>query len=169
MGSITGSGRSCGERNGNPLQYFYPENPMDRRAWWATVHRFAKIWTWLKRLSMHALFWLKNFFQRIHPAWLHLKVLSLGIVKEYPKFRRWKEYTHKNWAGTSCLKLILIKSLAAAAKSLQSCPKWNAKVKSLSRVLPLTTPCTAAYQASPSMGFSSTGVGCHCLLQIKKP
>ena len=44
--------------------------------------------------------------------------------------------------------------------------KWKVKVKSLSRVWLLATPCTAAYQASPSMDFSgkSTGVGCHCLL-----
>ena len=79
--------------------------------------------------------------------------------------------------------------IAAAAKSLQSCPtlcdpidgsppgspvpgilqartlewvaisfsnawKWKVKVKSLSRVLLLVTPCTAAHQAPPSMGFS---------------
>ena len=30
------SGRSSGEGNGNPLQYFHPENPMDGGAWWAT-------------------------------------------------------------------------------------------------------------------------------------
>ena len=37
-GSIPGSGRSPGEGNGNPLQYSCLENPMDRGAWWATVH-----------------------------------------------------------------------------------------------------------------------------------
>ena len=37
-GSITGSGRSLGEGNGNPLQYSHLENPMDRVAWQATVH-----------------------------------------------------------------------------------------------------------------------------------
>ena len=35
---IPGSGRSTGEGNGNPLQYSYLGNPMDRGAWWATVH-----------------------------------------------------------------------------------------------------------------------------------
>ena len=40
--SIPGLGRSCGEGNGNPLQYSCLENPMDRGAWWATVHRVAK-------------------------------------------------------------------------------------------------------------------------------
>jgi len=33
MGLIHGSGRSPGERNGYPLQYFCLENPMDREAW----------------------------------------------------------------------------------------------------------------------------------------
>ena len=32
-GSIPGSGRSPGEGNGNPLQYYCLENPMDRGAW----------------------------------------------------------------------------------------------------------------------------------------
>ena len=36
-GSVPGSGRSLGERNGNPLQYVCLGNPMDRGAWWATV------------------------------------------------------------------------------------------------------------------------------------
>ena len=40
--SIPGLGRSPGEGNGNPLQYSYLENPMDRGAWWATVHRVTK-------------------------------------------------------------------------------------------------------------------------------
>ena len=39
LGSIHGSGRSPGEGNGNPLQYSRLENPMDRGAWQATVHR----------------------------------------------------------------------------------------------------------------------------------
>ena len=42
LGSIPGLERSPGEGNGNPLQYSCLENPMDRGAWWATVHRVAK-------------------------------------------------------------------------------------------------------------------------------
>ena len=41
---IPGSGRSPEEANGNPLQYSHLENPMDRRAWQATVHGVAKSW-----------------------------------------------------------------------------------------------------------------------------
>jgi len=40
--SIPGSGRSHGEGNGNLLQYSCLENPMNRRAWWATVHGVTK-------------------------------------------------------------------------------------------------------------------------------
>ena len=42
-----GSGRSPGEGTGNPLRYACLENPMDRGAWWATVHRVAQSWTQL--------------------------------------------------------------------------------------------------------------------------
>ena len=48
-----GSGRSPRRGNGNPLQYSCLENPVDRGAWWATVHRVAKSRTRLKQLSMH--------------------------------------------------------------------------------------------------------------------
>ena len=41
-GSIPELGRSPGEGNGNLLQYSCLDNPTDRRAWWATVHAFAK-------------------------------------------------------------------------------------------------------------------------------
>ena len=41
-GSIPGLGRSPGEGYGNPVQYSSLESPMDRGAWWATVHRVTK-------------------------------------------------------------------------------------------------------------------------------
>ena len=43
LNSIPGLGRSPGEGNGNPLQYSCLENPMDRGAWWATVHGVARV------------------------------------------------------------------------------------------------------------------------------
>ena len=46
VGAVLGSGRSPGEGNGNPLQYSFLGNPMDRGAWWATIHGVAeKSWT----------------------------------------------------------------------------------------------------------------------------
>ena len=47
VGSISGSGGSPGEGNGNPLQYSCLGNPMDRVDWWATVHGVAKSQTQL--------------------------------------------------------------------------------------------------------------------------
>ena len=43
VGSIPGSGRYPGGGNVNPIQYSCLENPMDRGAWWATVHGFARV------------------------------------------------------------------------------------------------------------------------------
>ena len=44
-GSIPGSERSPEEGNGNPLQYSCLGNPVDRGAWWATIHGVIKSWT----------------------------------------------------------------------------------------------------------------------------
>ena len=45
LGLIPRLGRSPGQGNNNPLQYSCLENPMDRGAQWATVHRVAMSWT----------------------------------------------------------------------------------------------------------------------------
>ena len=66
-GSIPGSGRSPGGGNGNSLQYSCLENPMDRGAWWATVHGVAKGQT---QLSVHT-------HTHTHP--FNAPDLSLGI------------------------------------------------------------------------------------------
>ena len=55
MGLIPGSGRSPGEGHGNPLQCSCLENPMDRGAWRAAVHRVTKNRTRLKPLSASSL------------------------------------------------------------------------------------------------------------------
>ena len=67
-GLILGSGRFPGGGHGNPFQCFCLENPMDRRAWRAIVHRVTKNWTWLRRLSTsinkvmkHQQIWKWNF------------------------------------------------------------------------------------------------------------
>ena len=47
-GLIPGSGISPGGGHGNPLQYSCLQNPMDSRAWWATVHSVVKSQALLK-------------------------------------------------------------------------------------------------------------------------
>ena len=51
LGLIPGSGRSPGERNGNPLQYSCLENPMDRGAWRAADHGVTETHTCVLILS----------------------------------------------------------------------------------------------------------------------
>ena len=50
--SISGSGRSPGKGNGNPLQYSCLENTVDRGAWQATVHGVAKSQIWLSNVML---------------------------------------------------------------------------------------------------------------------
>ena len=52
MGLIPVSGRSSGGENGYPFQYSHLENPMDRRAWWATIHGVTELNT-----TEHASIW----------------------------------------------------------------------------------------------------------------
>ena len=54
VGSIPGSGTFFGGGHGNPLQYSCLVNPIDRAAWWATVHRVTENQTQVKCLSMHS-------------------------------------------------------------------------------------------------------------------
>ena len=60
LGSIPGLGRSPGEGNGNLLQYSCLENPMDRGAWWATVHGVAKSRTRLSNFTFTLVISLTN-------------------------------------------------------------------------------------------------------------
>ena len=73
LGSIPGLGRSPGEGNGNPLQDSCLENPMDRGAWWPTVHRVQSL-TQLKQFSRHTLVLALEFIDR----W-YILVRSFGI------------------------------------------------------------------------------------------
>ena len=52
LGSTPELGRSPGEANSNPLQYSCLENPMDRGAWWTTVHGVAVGHNWATSLFL---------------------------------------------------------------------------------------------------------------------
>ena len=74
-GSIPGSGRSPKGGHSNPLQYFCLENPMDRGAWWATVHGVAKSWTRLKWLSSKS----SSSSSRVNMQYYMLQVYNIVI------------------------------------------------------------------------------------------
>ena len=70
-GSIPELGTSPGRGHGNPLQYSCLENPMDREAWRATIHRVTQNWTQLN-MSMGS--------QRVgHSEQLHFTSLNTHI------------------------------------------------------------------------------------------
>ena len=68
MGFFPGLGRSPG--GGHGTQYSCLDNPMDRGAWWATIHRVKKSQTRLKQLSTHTLFQGYDLGQVIKLPWI---------------------------------------------------------------------------------------------------
>ena len=75
-GLIPGLGRSAREGNGNPFQYYYLENPMDRGSWQAKVHRVAKSHLQLKQPSTHVLNSAFPVWNNRKHFWVHM-ALSL--------------------------------------------------------------------------------------------
>ena len=77
-GSISGSGKSSGERNGYPLQYSCLGNSIDRGAWWATVHGY-------KESDMMT--------ERLTPTLCSLSLTKNFLLKERKEGRRkeWRE------------------------------------------------------------------------------
>ena len=89
---------SCiGEGNGNPLQFSCLENPMDRAAWWATVHRVEKSRTRLSDFtSLHFMYSIR--YKRISQTWRRvymcvcthtLSLCEIRIPNEFSVFYPW--------------------------------------------------------------------------------
>ena len=96
-GSIPGWERSPGEENGNPLQYFCLENPMDRGARWAVVHGVAELYT-IEQLTLSFLhFCLKN----------RQPIFLLGTLKTLLR-SIWVTYQIHTWARSSWCSIKLL-------------------------------------------------------------
>ena len=70
--SVPGLGRSPGGGNGTPLQHSCLVNPMNRGAWWATVHGVPNSGT---QLSMHTCMHGDRFskiYQKVSSGWLRV-------------------------------------------------------------------------------------------------
>ena len=128
---------SCiGEGNGNPLQRSWLENPRDGGAWWAAVYGVAQSWTRLKRFSSSSMV-----AQTVNnlPAMQETQVQSLGqedlilccSLLHLPSILPSMSVFSNEWAI----------HIAAAAKSLQSCPT-------------LCNPVDGSPPGSPSLGFT---------------
>ena len=76
-GSIPGWGRSPEEGHGNPLQYSCLENPMDRRAWWATVHGVTKSRTPFPQASIQTV-------STLYPSYIPGCQIKYRIPREIP-------------------------------------------------------------------------------------
>ena len=81
LSSIPGSGRSHGEGNDKPLQYSCLGNPMDRGAWWATVHGVARVG---HDLATKSPWWITLiYFWMVYQHWITLSKLRF-LVNYYP-------------------------------------------------------------------------------------
>ena len=105
LGLIPGVGRPPEERNGNLLQYPCLENPMDRGAWWATVHRVAVIQTRLSDyICMHPS--LTIMLSEVHTC---CNVPSREILLRFPlqsracypesKSKKYRKLHRVNWSS----------------------------------------------------------------------
>ena len=68
----------AGEDNGTPLQYSCLENPMDRGAWWATVHGVAKSRTWLSDFTFTFHFHALDKEMATHSSVLAWRIPGMG-------------------------------------------------------------------------------------------
>ena len=81
-GSIPGSERSPRGGNGNPLQYSCLENPMDRGAWWAMVHRMGHKELDTTEATEHAC--MQVFLIMASCLYLFITILRIYLVQDYP-------------------------------------------------------------------------------------
>jgi len=138
MGSIPGLGRSPGGGHSNPLQYSCLENPVDRKSWWAVIHRIAKSQTRLRQPNTHAHLPIQYHF---HSRCMGVYVCVQSLSQDRVSVGRWKIWEMDD--GESCSTIYLY---IEPLKMYSLFSRW---VMSDSFV----TLWTVAHKASLSMGL----------------
>ena len=128
--SISGSGRSPGGGNGNPLYYSCLGNPMDRGAWRATVHRVSKSWTQAWRAAIH------------------------GVAKSRTRLSDWTELNWTEWLNNNEMSENAFTGAAhlkagtwVSSASGMSCLSWNSNL-----VLEFAFLIPSLFSTTPDLG-----------------
>ena len=89
------SGRSPRGRNGNPLQYSCLENPIDREAWWVTIHGVTKSWTkWSRQREEHWPWYERTWVKSRHCLFIAWSPWALNSVESgFSHFKLWTRIT----------------------------------------------------------------------------
>ena len=143
--SIPGLGRSPGGGNGNPLQYSYWENSMDRGAWWGKIHGVAKSQTQLKPLSIYlckqvrinlniSISWKSNLIHYVclllhSMGFYHL--LFYGFLFTVSAFKPHREF--RQWSSTFKYYLDIISSWQAVCKQIPKITLENVEFQRITR------------------------------------
>ena len=129
---VVSSWGTPGGESGNPLQYSCLENPMDRRAWRATVHGVAKSRIWLKQLSMHTQ--MKHVLSKLFHLSDLLQTPNDGRMVNTEFFSnfscRWKRISFNDYSQLFIVEFwwpatpfLIFKALVSSAKLLE--PPWH--------------------------------------------
>ena len=119
-------------RKWQPTQHSCLENPMDRGAWWATVHGAAKSWTWLQWLSLHAC--------RVSSIVVS-GVLSVTVITKQQLPLRFSWSFLVCWGSVWCFPILdclshTLQTIQAAFSQMMSTLKWCSSMESLCGFFP---------------------------------
>jgi len=142
----------------------------DREAWRSAVHGVAKSWTQLSNWTTtcfiiivanthHAYYdsiTRLDSFVTYNLLFLHILSATRGAAaKSFQSCPTLCDPIDSSPPGSPVLGILQARTMEWVSISFSNAWKWKVKGKSLSRVRLFTTPWTAAYQAPPSMGFST--------------